>query len=305
MTLVAAGAAFVDRSGAVLAADRGFLSRLGAADGDVDAALRAHAASSPELRALLDGDGPGVASVPGPEGPVQVERVPSSGGWLLVVRDPHGDDRPEHALRSQVIGRVVAGVAHDIKNPLNAMSLQLALLGDKLEGAGAASEAAAVHLAALRDQIGRVNEVVRRLSEATEPTAPLGYVDVGALLFDVTTLFGYEARRRRIEVVVEAHPGAARTGSEPGRLARLVVGLCGKAISLTPDGGRVAGRAEARGPEVAVVVDHGIGDPGDDLGYDGEVLAAGAAALGGRFERTRVEERTERLALLVPRYDRE
>jgi signal transduction histidine kinase len=305
MALVAAGAAFVDRSGAVLAADRGFLARLGACDGDVDAALRAHAASSPELRALLDGDGPGVASVPGPAGAVQVERVPASAGWLLVVRDPQGDDRPEHALRSQVLGRVVAGVAHDIKNPLNAMSLQLALLGDKLEAAGGATEAAGVHLSALRDQIGRVNEVLRRLSEATEPTAPLGYVDLGALLADVTTLFSYEARRRRIDLDVVARPGAVRTRRDPARVARLLLCLCGRALALTPDGGRLEGRAELRGGEAAVVFEHAAADSSDDPGYDTEVLAGGAAALGGRLERERIGERTERLALLVPRNDRE
>jgi signal transduction histidine kinase len=305
MTLVAAGAAFVDRSGAVLAADRGFLARLGAADGDVDAVLRAHAASSPELRALLDGDGPGVASVPAPDGAVQVERVPASGGWLLVVRDPRGDDRSEHALRSQVLGRVVAGVAHDIKNPLNAMSLQLALLGDKLEAAGVATQTAGVHLAALRDQIGRVNEVLRRLSEATEPTAPLGYVDLGVLLADAAALFAYEARRRRIDVAVDAHVGAVRTRRDPARVARLVLCLCGRALGLTPDGGRIAGRAEASGGEAAIVLDHAIGDPGDDLGYETEVLAAGAAALGGRLERTRTGERAQRLTLVVPRNDRE
>jgi signal transduction histidine kinase len=305
MTLVAAGAAFVDRSGAVLAADRGFLDRLGAADGDVEAALRAHAASSPELRALLAGDGPGVASVPGPDGPVQVERVPATGGALLVVRAPLDDDRPEHALRSQVMGRIIAGVAHDIKNPLNAMSLQLALLGDKLEGAGAASEAAAVHLGALRDQIGRVNEVLRRLADATDPTAPLGYIDLGALLADVANLFAYDARRRRIDLGVEAHPGSVRTRRDPARVARLVVSLCGRALALTPDGGRFAVRAEVREGEATVVLDHTTGAPADDLGYDNEVLIAGAAALGGRFERMRVEERTERLILVVPRNDRE
>src|SRR6266545_4252045 len=101
-----------------------------------------------------------------------------------------GDDGAEHALRSQVMGRVVAGVAHDIKNPLNAMSLQLALLADKLEGTAGAREAEG-HLAALRDQIGRVNEVLRRLVDVTDPAAPLGYLDLGVLLDDVTSLFAY------------------------------------------------------------------------------------------------------------------
>jgi signal transduction histidine kinase len=276
------------------------------AAGDLAAALRARAEASPELRALLAGDGPGIASVTGPDGPLEVERVPAAGGaQLLVLRDPRASDRGEHALRSQVFGRLVAGVAHDIKNPLNAMSLQLALLGDKLDGVAAAGQAAAGHLGALRDQIGRVNEVLRRLVDVTDPAAPLGYTDVGELLSDVATLFAYEARRRRIDLSLEAHAGAIRTRCDPARLGRLVLVMYGRAIALTPDGGLFAARAEARNGEAAIVVEHTAGDPDGDLGYDTEALAAGAAALGGRFERTSGEKRVERLTLTVPRDYRE
>jgi signal transduction histidine kinase len=304
MTLVAAGAAFVDRTGAVLAADRGFLARLGGEDGDPGVALRAYAESNPELRALLAGDGPGVASLRGPDGPVEVERVPAKGGALLLVREAGEDDRGEHALRSLVLGRILAGVAHDIKNPLNAMSLQLALLGDKLEGAAEVSRAAATHLAALREQIARVNEVLRRLAEVTDPTSPLGYTDLGTLVADVGHLFGYEARRRRVELVVDAHPGAVRTPSDPARVGRLVLGLCGGALALTPEGGRLVARAEAREREAALVVEHTRGDPASALGYDTEVLAAGASALGGTFGREPGEQRMERLVLTFPRNGR-
>jgi signal transduction histidine kinase len=304
MPVLAAGAAFVDGSGAVVAADRGFLATLGVAAGDPGAVLRARAEASPELRALLAGDGPAVASLDGPDGPLELERVPAEGGALLVVRDPRAGDRVEHALRSQVLGRLVAGVAHDIKNPLNAMSLQLALLGDKLDGV-AANQAAAGHLGALRDQIGRVNEVLRRLVDVTDPAAPLGYTDVGALLGDVATLFAYDARRRRIELSLDAHPGAVRTRCDPARVGRLVLVLYGRAMGLTPDGGRFAARAEVREAEAAVVIEHTAGDPDGDLGYDTEVLASGAAALGGRLERTMGEQRIERLILTMPRNDRE
>jgi signal transduction histidine kinase len=301
MPFLAAGAAFVDRSGTVLAADRGFLVPLGIPAADAAAELRARAETSPELRALLAGDGPGVARVAGVDGPLEVERIPASGGALLVLRDPRAADRDEHALRSQLFGRVVAGVAHDIKNPLNAMSLQLALLGEKLEGAGGLSQAASGHLAALREQIARVNEVLRRLVDVTDPAAQLGYTDLAGLVADVACLFGYEARRRRIEVVaLDSHAGPVRTRCEPARLGRLVFAIYGRALATTPDGGRLAARAESRGAEVAVAVEHTTGDPEWDLRYDTELLAAGAEALGGRFERTGGERRMERLVLVVP-----
>jgi signal transduction histidine kinase len=298
MPLPAAGAAFVDRSGIVLAADRGFLASFGV---EAAGALRAQAEASPELRALLAGEGPDVARVAGADGPFEVERVSAAGGALLVVRDPRAGDRGEHALRSQLFGRVIAGVAHDIKNPLNAMSLQLALLGDKLEGAGSLSQAASGHLAALREQIARVNEVLRRLVDVTDPSAQLGYTDLGALLADVGCLFGYEARRRRVEVApLDGHAGPVRTRCDPGRLARLVVAMYGRALASTPDGGRLAARAEGWGAEVAVAVEHTAGDPEGDLRYDTELLAAGAEALGGRLEQTGGERQMERLVLVVP-----
>jgi signal transduction histidine kinase len=304
MPFLAAGAAFVDRSGTVLAADRGFLASFGVPASDATAALRARAEETPDLRALLAGDGPGVARVAGVDGPLDVERVPASGGALLVLRDPRAIDRDEHALRSQLFGRVVAGVAHDIKNPLNAMSLQLALLGDKLEGAGVVSQAASGHLAALREQIARVNEVLRRLVDATDPSAQLGYTDLGALVADVGCLFGYEARRRRIEVApMDGHPAPVRTRCEPARVGRLVLAMYGRALASTPDGGRLAARAEGWGAEAAVAVEHTMGDPEDDLRYDTDLLAAGAEALGGRLERRDSERRMERLVLVVPGYE--
>jgi signal transduction histidine kinase len=301
MPLLAAGAAFVDRSGAVLAADRGFRARLGLELADADEALRVRAAASPELRALLSGDGPAVARVAGADGQVEVERVPAAGGALLVLHDPVARDEGEHALRSQVLARVLAGVAHDIKNPLNAMSLQLALLGDKLEGAADASRAAGGHLASLRDQIARVNEVLRRLVDVVDPPAPLGYTDLGALLGDLGCLFGYEVRRRRIDVAAAVrHTGTARTPCEPARLGRLVLVLYGRALASTPDGGHFEARAETRDGKAVVTIEHTTPETDGELQYDAHLLAAGAETLGGRLERTRGDHRMERFTLVVP-----
>jgi signal transduction histidine kinase len=298
----ASGAAFVDRTGAVIAADAGFLARLGL-DGDPSQAVRARAESSPELRALLAGEGPSRASVPAAGGgTVELERVASADGALLLVRDAWAEEWGEHALRSQGLGRLAAGVAHDIKNPLNAMSLQIALLSEKLSGGGE-ERAAAGHLAALGDQISRVNEVLRRMLDVLDPAAPLGYMDLGALASDVVSLFSHDARRRRIEVALDGPSVGVRTRCDVSRVGRLVLGLCAVALARTPDGGRFAMRVQARGREVALSVEHTPGDPDGGAGYDTDVLAAGAASLGGRLELERDGERAARLTLVVPGID--
>ncbi len=299
----ARGAAFVDRTGAVVAADRGFASQLGLEGADTSAALRARAEAEPALRALLAGEGPDVARVDGPRGDVLVERVAGTGGALILVRPPRCEEHLEHAMRSQGLTRLLAGVAHDIKNPLNAMALQIALLTDKLAGGGDAVATSSSHLSALRDQIGRVNEVVRRFLDVTDPSAPLGHTDVGALVADTASLFGHDARRRRIELAVEALPGAARTRCDPGRVSRLVVGMFYRALVETPEHGRLAIRVSGEGTDVRVAIEHTATDPDPDLRYYTEVAAAAAEALGGEFAQER-DAGTERLSLRLPRIDR-
>jgi len=202
-------------------------------------------------------------------------------------------------MRSQGLPRLAAGLAHDVKNPLNAMALQLALLAEKLAPSGEAAAAAAPHLAALREQIGRVNDVVRRFLDVADPSAPLGDADAGALLADTAALFGHEARRRRIALALEGTRGAVRTRCDPARLGRLVLGLFSRALAETPDGGRLAAHVTADGEGILVGIVHAAGDPDPETGYYSEVAAAAARSLGGSLSVER-EGGEERVLLRLP-----
>jgi signal transduction histidine kinase len=304
MATPATGAAFVDRSGALVAADHGFLGALGVSGADLSAALRERAETVPALRAFLAGDGPAVMRLDGPAGPVELTRTAVDGGSVVMLGTYCDAERLEHAARSAALTRVAAGVAHDIKNPLNAMALQIALLSEKLASAGeAASTAASAHLGPLRDQIGRVNEVVRRLLDVADPSAPLGYTDLGGLVVDAASLLAHDARRRRVEIALDA-PGGVKTRSEPARTGRLVLVLVHRALAGTPEGGRLAIRVEGDPDEARVVLEHAGADRAPALGYDAEVAAEGARALGGRLEVERGAD-GERVVLALPRNRRE
>lgn len=300
MLSYATGAAFIDRTGAVLAADPGFLAALGLPAQDATAALRALAEGSPALRALLGGEGPERARLRVGDGEVELQRQRAEAGALLLVRSPCLQEKLEHGLRSVALSRLVSGVAHDIKNPLNAMSLQLALLAEKISPDGAAGTP---HLSALREQIGRVNDVVRRFMDVTDPAAPLGYAELGALLVDAGTLFGHEARRRRVQLVVQPPRGVVRSAGDPARVGTLVLVLLAAAMAGTPDGGRVEAEVEAEDGQAVLRLVHAVGDGERDTGYDKEVTAAAAAALGGTLLEEK-EEGVSRILLRLPRSER-
>jgi signal transduction histidine kinase len=191
----------------------------------------------------------------------------------------------EHAVRSQALTRIAAGMAHDVKNPLNALALQLAILSDKLADAGTeVSQASAHHLSSMRDQIARVNEVIRRFVDVTDPAPALGWTDLGALVSDASSLYGHDARRRRVELTTELPSSTARCPADAGRLSRIVLALLWRALAETPGGGRMAVRVVNQGAQVLVEVEHTPGPDAPDAALIGEVVSRGALELGGRLD---------------------
>jgi signal transduction histidine kinase len=300
----ASGAAYLDRTGAVVAADAGFLAALGLAAHDPTGALRERAESSPELRAFILGQGPDVLRLGLGEAQVELRRQAGAGGVLVVALTARLQECLEQCERSNALSRVIGGVAHDIKNPLNAMALQLAILSEKLSGEDERAAASGSHLAALREQVARVNEVLRRFLDVTDPGAPLGYVELGALAADVAGLYAHEARRRRIQLVAEPPRGAARTAGDPARVGRLLLVLLGGAMASTPDGGRVEANVENDDGQAILRLSHAVGGDGErESGYDRGVVAAAAAALGATLTEQE-EEGVQRVLLRLPRIGR-
>ncbi len=193
-------------------------------------------------------------------------------------------DGPEHAMRSIALSRLAAGLAHDIKNPLNAMALQIAILADKLADAGPSMSAmAASHLASMREQIARVNDTVRRFADVADPSAPLGYTDVGGLVADLARLFAHEARRRRIELVCEATRDGVRSQCDPARAGRILTGLFWRALAETPVDGRLHVRAAVEDGAISVRLEHTPGPAVPELAFVTAAAAASAEEMGGRL----------------------
>jgi signal transduction histidine kinase len=303
--MIAEGSAYLDRSGRVLAAEAGFRSLLRLPDGDPSEALARRAQDEPRLDALLRGEGPDVvrlgARAPAPA--CELRRTVGAYGMLLRAwASEAGLAAPalELALHALVLTRLAGSVAHDVKNPLNAMALQLALLGDKIAaGSEALASACGPNLASLRNQVARVDDVIRRYVEVADPPNAGGF-DAAGMLTDVVALFGHEARRRRLSLRCESQAGSVRAAGDQGRAARLLVGLLWRGIGATPEGGRLEARAAAGPGEARLVLEHEGGELDPVLAWVGPVVAAGASELGGRLDESTKDGRI-RAALILPK----
>lgn len=190
-------------------------------------------------------------------------------GTLLTLRDAETAIKLEQELevsrRLMAIGRLTAGVGHEVKNPINAMVLHLELLRSKLaaEEGSELAKGARRHVEILSGEMQRLDRVVQTLADFTRPLElHLATRDLQAIVRSVVELTGAEMAENnvRVEVVASAGPLLVRVDADLIRQAMLNLLL--NAMQAMPEGGpiRIALRREGQ-TAVLEVADEGEGIP--------------------------------------------
>ena len=136
------------------------------------------------------------------------------------------------AERSALIGRMVAGLAHEIRNPLGAMRLKAenALAGEAQRHAPA--------LAAVLTQIARLEGLLTRLLSLVRSIKPeIQDVDISAWLKETAGLHAEQAQGAGVEL--EARASAEQWRFDPVLMAEALDNLIQNALQHTPRGGVV------------------------------------------------------------------
>ena len=126
-------------------------------------------------------------------------------GALLTMRDAESvrriEDEIEISRRLSASGRMTRGVAHEVKNPINAIVLHLQLLQNKLQQDDPDTRR---HMDIIGNEIHRLDRVVQILVDFTRPRdLRLEDVDLRDILESVSVLAAPDAARHRVRVVLE------------------------------------------------------------------------------------------------------
>ena len=188
------------------------------------------------------------ARLSGPEGgrrtAIRVQPVIEGGartGSLVTLTDLESRERIGSELEVSEhlasIGRVTAGVAHEVKNPLNSMRVWLEILKSKLPAEGESLQATEM----LDSEIGRLDRVVKTFLDFTKPMElQWEEMDLGPLIQDVMEAARPDTTRQGIKVVVDLERQAPRVRADRQLMRQAILNLVLNACQAMPSGGTLA-----------------------------------------------------------------
>jgi PAS domain S-box-containing protein len=205
------------------------------------------------------------------EGPkrvsVSVQTVQEDGermGALLTLRDLDSIESINTQLqvseRLAALGRITAGVAHEVKNPLNSMRLWLENLKESLPPESEAGAQQAVQV--LDKEIDRLDAVVKRFLDFTRPMeVRLEATQLADILREVVEVAGPQLKKANIEVAQVLPADVPQVYVDRGLLRQALLNLVLNALEAMPNGGELHLVLGRRG-EMAEIT---VGDTGKGI----------------------------------------
>jgi PAS domain S-box-containing protein len=185
-------------------------------------------------------------------------------GALLTMRDAESvrriEDEIELSRRISASGRVTRGVAHEVKNPINAIVLHLQLLRNKLQDVDPATSR---HVDIIDSEIHRLDRVVQILVDFTRPRdLHLEETDLRSVLEEVVLLAAPDAEQHGVNLVRELPPDPIPVKIDADFIKQAMLNVVLNGVQSMPDGGSLAITAHRNEDAVITEVrDHGTGIP--------------------------------------------
>ncbi|PYX01341.1 MAG: PAS domain-containing sensor histidine kinase [Acidobacteria bacterium] len=183
-------------------------------------------------------------------------------GALLTIRDAESvhkiEDEIEMSRRLSASGRLTRGVAHEVKNPINAIVLHLQLLQSKLKQIDPDTRR---HIDIIGSEIHRLDRVVQILVDFTRPRdLRLEEIDFRQLIEDVTLLATPEAEQHNVTVASQLSSEALWVKVDTDFMKQAILNVVLNGIQAMPQGGTLTISAQ-REDEIVItdIRDQGSG----------------------------------------------
>lgn len=202
-------------------------------------------------------------------------REEEAGGFLIIVKNKglvHAlEANLRYASKMRGLARLFVAAAHDLKAPMNAISIHMELLKRAMEedfdGDGARAEKRARLLGTLQSELERLDRTLTDvLSLTVLPKDSYRRLELSKLVQEVVALLAPVARENAVNL--DYRPGAAPIPirGHRDRFKQALLNICLNALEAMPQGGRLDIEVRSKGSRADVrVCDTGPGIPPDRL----------------------------------------
>jgi two-component system sensor histidine kinase PhcS len=181
--------------------------------------------------------------------------------------------RAQESDRLAQVGRLAAGVAHEVNNPLAFIQANLSYLGEELAREGRSPEDLLAVVKETQEGVARIKQIVQDLTALARGATELEPREVGrcplpAVIEESMRLASVRLKKLAVEVEVPA--GVPTVRADPRRLGQVLLNLLLNAADALEESGverpKVALRVQAQGPKVSLVLeDNGPGFAAEHL----------------------------------------
>ena len=186
-------------------------------------------------------------------------------GGLVIFEDPETvaklENQFEYATKLSALSKLTSGVAHEVKNPLNAIVIHLELL--KSQVVSQQAEDAAKSLDVITQEIKRLDRVVRNFLNFNRPVdVNLKREDIQPVLQEVVTLAQSEALQRDVRISLQAAGSLPPIQLDADLMKQCLLNIVLNGCQAMPEGGALKiSTALNNGSLELRVQDEGVGIP--------------------------------------------
>lgn len=171
----------------------------------------------------------------------------------------------DYSRKLAELGKLTSGVAHEIKNPLNAMIIHLELLRQKLNDP---PDVVAKSLEFLGGEVHRLDRMVQGFLRFVRPqTLELRPMNLNHLLRDIVQLTEAQGAHVGVTLALRLDDTLPPINGDPELLRQAFVNLVLNACQAMPNGGTVTLATDQLVKDIvrAHVIDQGVGIPAENL----------------------------------------